>query len=282
MIVQGKLEALQRAKEEHRKLIEIAKSNVDKLDDEESSLETQTELEDQVESQESELEETESLILIKGKGLTEEQKAKLLALIEEFKQGNSEFKVKVASKKDAIKVRLKAQGLSEEEIELKIEEKIEKVKENREKVAQHQVDQATKMYELASKLIEKAQNEKNVAITQETLDLKAKAEAKLGEAKTTFETKEFVKAIELARDSKKLSALTIASIRGVKKDQIDRRVTKIEEREEFRKKVLEERKEFRDKLLEIKENREESDEEDDSEESDDNVVGRKRIRRILE
>ncbi|MEK6863029.1 MAG: hypothetical protein AABW57_02610, partial [Nanoarchaeota archaeon] len=139
-----------------------------------------------------------------------------------------------------------------------------------------------KMFELASKLIEKAQTDKNVTIKQETLDLKAKAEVKLNEAKQALTNKEFRKTVELARESKKLSTLTIASIRGLEKELIENKLEKIKESEELREKLREQLKErqekikeklkeqsesLKEKLEELKEQRKENKEEGSSENS---------------
>ena len=277
MAKENKIEALARAKEEHRKLIEKAKVNLQVSGEDEEDLEEQSEIEVEIEGQESKLEDLENFALIKAKGLTDEQRQKLLALMEEFRNQNAEIRLKVAQNKQEIKVRLKAKGLNETELEGR-EQKLE---ENLERFASHQVNQSEKMLELASALIVKAQTNANITIKQETLDLKAKAGAKLSEAKLSLSSKEFEKAVDLARESKKLSALTIASIRGLEKDLIENKLERIKESEELREKLKEQLEERREQLKEEKDKvreglkerlekiKENSGSEDDEDENDD-------------
>ncbi len=246
MVAKNNLEALERSRIEHKKYIELAERNLEGLDGNERAIKTHVRLEVRLEEQINQVDELESLILIKAKGLTEEQKAKLLALIEEFRNQNDNIEVKIKSKKDSLKIRLKARGLDEDEIEDEFEEEFNKTKLTREEIierkAQHQINQAEKMYVLASRLIEKAQggstgNETNttrprIGVTNRTLELHAKAKTKLDEAKSEFEAKHFFVAVELAHASKKLSALTIASIHGgVNERALNKRLEELEEEE---------------------------------------------------
>ncbi|MEK6835545.1 MAG: hypothetical protein AABX55_00805, partial [Nanoarchaeota archaeon] len=155
-------------------------------------------------------------------------------------------------KKDVIKTRLRAKGLTEEEIKLRIKERRERLEVNLEERVQHQIDQATKMLELANRLIEKAQTEKNVTIRQITLDLKAKAESKLNESNAALTDSKFRLAIELARQSKKLSALTIASIRGIKEEKLDEELEELEEEEDELEELEEELEEEGEDEIEVK------------------------------
>ncbi|MEK6907051.1 MAG: DUF5667 domain-containing protein, partial [Nanoarchaeota archaeon] len=196
----NKLEGLQRAKEEHRKLVQKAKAELETLGDDEDDLDLQNEVEDELEDQENKIEDLENVVLIKIKGLTEEQRAKLLELVQSFRSENTEIKIKVKDNKVKIKAKLKTRGVNETELE-EIEEEVE-FEERAERFATHQVEQSEKMFNLASRLIEKAQSKKNITISQETLDLKADAEEKLNEAKTALTNKEFKEAVELARESK--------------------------------------------------------------------------------
>lgn len=342
MAKENKLEALARAKEEHRRLVLKARNNLEVSGESEQDLETQVGLESEIEKQETKLDDLENIVLIRARGLTEEQKQRLLALMEEFRNQNAEIKIKVSQNKLEIKTRLKAKGINETEIE----EREAKFEENAERFANHQVDQAEKMFDLAFRLIEKVQlgetenetessekeevkvnvegeisqeaqvkldelveeiraretgkieikikaennevktevegdlteneqakldelklqiessseteievefekeleskSSEKLTIKQETIELHAKAEAKLNEAKQALTDKKFKEAVELARESKKLSALTIASIRGIGKEIIDIRLEKIEEVE----KIREERRELKEKVEE--------------------------------
>ncbi len=274
----NKLEELERTKEEHRKLVQKAKFELETLGEDEGDLDLQNEVESELEEQETKIEDLENVVLIKTKGLTEEQKSRLLELVESFRSENADIKVKVNEKKLEIKAKLKARGVNE----TKLEEKEAKLEANAERFANHQIDQAQKMFDLASSLIEKASSEKNVTISEKTLEVKADAEEKLNEAKTALTNKEFRKTVELARESKKLSTLTIASIRGLEKELIENKLEKIKESEELREKLREQLKErqekikeklkeqsesLKEKLEELKEQRKENKEEGSSENS---------------
>lgn len=244
MAKEDKLEALQRASKEHKKLLEKVRSNLKESGENEADLEKQSNIEIELENQENKAEDLENIILVKAKGLTDEQRQKLLTLISSFKNETSDLKVKVLEDKQAIIKKLKAKGVNE----TKLEEKEIKLGENAERFANQEVEQSKKMFELASKLIEKAKTDKNVTIKQETLDLKAKAELKLNEAKQALTNKEFRKTVELARESKKLSALTIASIRGLEKELIIEKANQFENKEKLV-------KEKREALENLKENK---------------------------
>ncbi|MEK6861736.1 MAG: hypothetical protein AABY07_07235, partial [Nanoarchaeota archaeon] len=104
--------------------------------------------------QQEQVDEFEALILIKAKGLTEEQKQKLLALIEEFNAQNDNFELKLVNKEDSLRVRLRARGLTAQQIETEYEQEKNKTmnltkEEILQRRAQHKIDQAQKMYDLA-------------------------------------------------------------------------------------------------------------------------------------
>ena len=304
MAAKNKLESLERIRNEHRKYLDIAERNIDSSDDDsEDALEKQARIEIKLKEQKGQVEELESLILLKAKGLTEEQKQKLLELIKEFEAENEDLELKITDKTNVVKTRLKAKGLSEDEIEIEFEHsKNETINLTREDIlerkASHKIDQAEKMYNLAARLIKKVQNrygnETNTtsnktikfSISDTTLELHAKAKSELDQAKLDLEAKEYFKAIENAHDSKKLSALTIASIhRGINDRAMEERLEKIEidklkeYREEERrlteeqiKALKERRKELEEKLKErikqLKEHRNGDDDNDDLDDDD--------------
>ncbi len=253
MAAEGKLEYMERLRAEHKRYLDIAESN---FDDSEAFVETQVQFESSVQDQVSQVNEIESVILLKTRGLTEDQKTRLLALIEEFRSQNQNLELKIESKRDVLKTRLKAKGLSDDEIEVEIEQGFED--DDREGTledrAMHQVNQSQKMYDLASRLINKYQNfvsnntnsTGNTSLSR-TLELYAKAKVKLDEANKNLAEQLYIKAIESARESKRISALTIASIHGsFRKDLIWDRLNKIEDAKE----KLEKRKESLEKIRE--------------------------------
>jgi len=294
MMAEDKLESLEKSRSQYRKYIDLAEKNIDKIDDD-NDLEEQAKLRVRLDEQSNQIDELESVILIKANGLSDAQKEKLLALIEEFKSQNQDVEVRFNDKNEAIKIKLKARGSSEEEIKNKFDDEVNKTKNlTREDIlkrkAQHQVNQAQKMYDLSSKLIEKAKgivpsNETNSTINQarkfeireKTLELHKQALEKLNEAKSALDSNEFLKAIEKARESKKLSALTIASIHGkLNEAALEKRIDKImleKEKErlevlrERQKNLLERERELKDKLRE--KTLDEKDERDDDKNDDD-------------
>jgi|SRR3989344_4568350 len=224
----NKLEALQRAREEHRRLIQKVRTDAEDIDEEDvETFETQAELESEIETQENEVNELENIVLIRAKGLTEEQRQKLLDLVESFRNDTSEIRLKFNERKEELRIKLKEKGVNETELE----EREAKFLETAERFASHEVEQAEKMFTLASGLIDKSSG-KNFTIKQETLNVKTKAEEKLNEAKTALTNKEFKKTVELAREAKKLSALVIASIRGLQKELIANRLENLEKQKE--------------------------------------------------
>jgi len=258
----NKLEALQRAREEHRRLIQKVRTDAGNLDEEDvKTFETHAELESEIETQENEVNELENVVLIRAKGLTEEQRQEFLDLVESFRNDTSEIKIKFNERKEELRVKLKDKGFNETDLE----EREAKFLETAERFASHEVEQAEKMFNLASGLIGKS-SEKNFTIKQETLDVKTKAEEKLNEAKAALINKEYKKTVELAREAKKLSALVIASIHGLQKDLIAKRLENLEKQREKLQEELEERLKSRaEKAAEETE----SDEEETSENSDD-------------
>jgi hypothetical protein len=252
MAKENKLEKMQKIKEEHQKLIQTAIKNIESSGETEDDLEKQIELESKIEEQETSSEDLEDFA-ISNKNMNKERLQEMLQLTKEFKEGNAQLKSKINENKQAITTRLKAKGVAEE----KINERLAKIEDKNEKLAAHQIDQSEKMYNLALKLIEKAKTDKNVTIKQETLDLKAKAESKLNEAKKLLEDKKYSEAVDLARESKKYSALTIASIRGLNQETITKITSNVEELKKLKeeqKEVLEKIKEKRNELLDENKN----------------------------
>jgi hypothetical protein len=226
MAKENKLDALQRANKEHKQLLEKARSDLKEVGENEADLEKQSKIELELENQENKAEDLENIILLKAQGLTDEQRQKLLDLISSFKNETSSLKVKVLEDKQALVTKLRERGVNE----TKLDEKAIRLGEDAEKLANQEIEQSKKMFDLASKLIEKAQANKNLTLKQETLDSKTKAESKLNEAKQALVNEEFRKVVELARESKKLSTLTIASIQGLSKGLIKEKINELEEK----------------------------------------------------
>lgn len=274
MVNTNKIDALAKAREEHKRLIEKIKADLKTSGETESDLDKQSEIEVELEDQENKVEDLENVVLIKAEGLRDEQRQKLLDLIKEFRNQTLDVRIKVSENKQDIIKRLRAKGFNEE----KLEEKEARLEANAERFAVHEINQSERMLELTSKLIEKAKDEKNITIGQETFDLKAKAEEKLNEARQTLTDKKYKESVELARESKKLSVLAIASIHGKSKGLIENKLKQLEDKQKLKlerelvRKVKEGRKEIKEKVKEELKKRKEKLEEksgDDEEGSED-------------
>lgn len=240
MIVEDNLDSLEKIKTEHSKYLDIAQENIALLEENEDALEIQAELEVSLDEQETQIDEIDSLILLKSNELTDEEEDQLLDFIEEVEIEKDEVEFEVEDKGVSIKAKLRGTGLNEENIQdmLDFHRNLSKnftrediLKRN----ANHQVDQAQKMYDLASRLIEKAKNINNTNMTvnftlgDRTLELHEEAKLKLDEAKTDLEEMHYLLAIGHAHQSKRLSALTIASIHhGISPVALADRLEKIE------------------------------------------------------
>src|SRR3989338_8552512 len=85
MVEENKLDAVQKAEERHRKLIENVRARMDEIgEDDEEDLETNLEFENEIEEQEAEVDEIKTKIEIKG-DLSAEQRKLLDKLIESLK-----------------------------------------------------------------------------------------------------------------------------------------------------------------------------------------------------
>ena len=121
MVIKNKLEVLKKVKNEHKRYLDIAEKHIETLDTDEKAIKKHARIKVKLEEQKEEVDDLEALILIKARGLTDAQKEKLLALVEEFRKDNYNIEIKIESKKDILKTRLKAKGIKEEDIEIEYE-----------------------------------------------------------------------------------------------------------------------------------------------------------------
>ncbi len=265
MAAKNNLEGVERAKVQYQNHLEKAKDSLDKLNNDQDSFKNQATIQARLDADKNQVDEFESFILVKTQGLTEEQRQKLLSLIEEFKAQNENVELKILNKREILKTRLKAQGRNETDIEDEFENESNQTRNlTKEDVlmrkANHQYGQAEKMYNLASRLIDKFQNRFNVnetnatvngTLNSRTLELHAKAKAELDQAKVELDVKNYFKSVEHSRSSKKLSALTIATIHGGNRS-FEERLEKIEDRED---KIKEHRDEIKSRIEDLKDKR---------------------------
>ncbi len=292
MVAKDNLKGLERARFEHEKYLKIAEKNIDSLNEDKGLIRGQVKIKSRLDGQKGQIEELESLIMLKVNNLNSEQKEKLISLVEGFKSENENIEAKFVNKEESLKLKLKEKGITEKEIELEVEDEksIEDNKQNIKFKAEHQINQAEKMYELAGRLIEKYEQNNNT-INQSVFDLRDKSKNALDLAKKNLELNEFFKSIEFARDSKRLSVLTISSLHGkFNAEVLEKRLEQIEEKIGFKIKDIEKnkellkrfkdenkdlikefkdnRKELLDKRRDFKEEKDDSDSDDDTEDSD--------------
>ena len=110
MIEQKKLDAAEKAKEEHGRALGRVKDKIKEIKDEdpEDEIEDELDVEDGVEEHESEIEELETEIEAKIKGnLTAEQKALVDQLIESFKGEVGKLKIEIKNEQEKTKIKIK-------------------------------------------------------------------------------------------------------------------------------------------------------------------------------
>ncbi len=127
MVKENKLDAAEKAKEEHSNLLNKVKESVQELENDNSTeeIEEEIEIEKELEEHEDDIEEvnTELKVKIKIEGtITAEQKALISSLLDSLKGQTGEIKMAIKNKKDKTKIKIKQEtGKSEEEIEKEIE-----------------------------------------------------------------------------------------------------------------------------------------------------------------
>ncbi len=252
MIEQNKWDAAQKAKTRHEEISGRLKTRFEnEVGDDEEEIELQAEFESELDEQENEIQEIETRVEIRG-DLNEEQKIKLMELIESLRSEGRDVRLKIDSREDRLKIKLKEKGLTETEIEERIEDRKETGMDN---ALRNRIEHVKREIEKSETYLNNNNREelkKHLQLAREILD----------EADDAVEKKEFENAKELI-----LKALRLAvSVRG---DFV------ISERLEDRKELIKERIDERKELLErqrneLKEDNEldekiEDDEDDDEE-----------------
>lgn len=148
MIERKKVEAAEKALEGHEELLERARERIHKLEDLEG-LENNLELETELEEQENEIGDIDlgSEVL----ELNLEQRERVRNLVDKLKIKNQELRQKVELKKEALRLRLKEKGVSEVEIEEKIQDKenegLKRAFENRVENVEKQIERSEEFFE---------------------------------------------------------------------------------------------------------------------------------------
>jgi hypothetical protein len=303
MVERGNVDAAEKAKIRHKELINKLRVRIDDLDDD-PNFETELEIETELEDQENEIEEIETKIEIK-RGLSEEQKTRLKAFLEELRSSGSEVKLKIENKKGELKSRLRAKGVGEADIKKRIEDvkdkglrkslklRIEHVKREIEKSKEKLKDAdenalgdlnvAKKKLEQATEEIEKGNFEEAKNLINEALKLavlvRGENNSKLRAVREVLRERSELKQEARVRLDKAKKLLK-SGIKVREEDELKKFLEKDDkERKEIIKRDLDKAEDkIKNFLDDLEENMEEEDEgeEDDNKVLYDNVVGRQK------
>jgi len=244
MIEKNKLDAAEKARISHEEISKKLKARFeDEVETDEEGIELQAEAEAEIEEQEAEIEDIKTRIEIKGE-LSEEQRAKLMELIENLKSNGKDIRLKVDSRKNKLKIKLKEEGLTEVEIEERIENKKEIGLDNalRNRI-EHVKREIEKSREHLSQNKSGVDND-NLVELREQLDT---ADETLFEAEKKIEEEEYDDSKELINKALKLAVLVrgndkrFEASREILKERLKKELG--EEKLERARERLEERKE---------------------------------------
>ena len=203
MIEENKLEAANKAKEEHGKNLLKIKKNIEVIEEDDSLeeikdiVEIERELEEHGDNVEEIFGELKVKIEIEGE-ITQEQKELINSILNSLEDQTGEVEIEIKNKKNKIKIEIEREtGKSEEEIEIEIED-IEK-------------ERGIKKQEKASEEIEEAKEEfdefleevkeKNIGVSQ---DLINQFNSLIEQATNEFNQGNFIEARKLAKQAERL------------------------------------------------------------------------------
>ena len=275
MIDENKLDAAEKAKIKHEEISQKLKARFEnKVEADDDEIELQAEIENEIEEQEAEIEDIKTRIEIRGE-LSEEQRAKLMELVESLKSSGNDVRLKIDSRKDRLKISLKEKGLTEIEIEERIKSEKETGSENA----------LTNRIEHVKREIEKSREHldqnKNNLDNDKLVELRVQldtADETVSEAGKKVEEKKYDEARELINKALRLAVLVrgnekrFEANREILKDELKREVG-----EERLERAMEKLREKEDRL-EIKREKLEARNEarkiaEDSEDEDDDLEG---------
>ncbi len=212
MIEENKLEAAEKAKNEHGKTLVKVKDNVKgiekakALEEIENIIEIEKELVEHDENVEKTFEELKIKIEVKGQ-ITQQQRDLINSILEGLKGQTGEVEIEIENKKDKTKIKIKQEtGKSDEEIEDEIEgiEKKQGLLEKRKERADEQIkDSKEDLNDLGEELQEhklEGHVEDDTAITK----LMGEARAKLTKAEEAFNNNDFGEAFGQANAAEQL------------------------------------------------------------------------------
>jgi len=211
MVVENKVNAAQKAQNEHVKTLEKVKTSITALsrDNSTEELEQEIELERELEEHEEEIEtisgELKIKIEIKG-GITPEQQALIDSVLNLMQNKTGEVKIKIENKKGETKIKIKAEtGKAEEEIEDEIKELEERagLSDIKQKKAEEQIDDALEeLAEVKAKLLEVNPTQVNITAVNELI---LQSEQRLAQAQEAFNETKFGKAFGQANAAEQLA-----------------------------------------------------------------------------
>ena len=204
---EGKFDKLEKARKEHKEEIEKIKQNLDLVAEENpnEALDNELAVEAELEKQENEFENVETVLDLKVVGkLNDEQLAKLKEFLSSVKDGNAQIKLRVNDHKLKIKAKLKEQGKTDEEVEAelkKLEEK-HKLKEVKKEVAQHAIERLEhKLAKLKEITQKQKENGKDVTLMEQRL---TDVEVVLTQIKTKLSQNDLVKIRDLIKSAEQM------------------------------------------------------------------------------
>ena len=212
MVEENKLEAAEKAKEEHGKNLLKVKQNIKEIEEDDSKKEIKEviEIEKELEELNEEVEDVNTGLKIKIKiegTLTEEQKALINSLLDSLEGQTGEVEIEIKNKKDKTKIKIKQEtGKSDEEIEDEIEEIEEEqglADIKKEKAAEEIEDVKEDLNELEEELQEH-KSEGHVADETPITNLIYNAKKKLSNAEEAFSKNDFGEAFGQANAAKQL------------------------------------------------------------------------------
>ena len=274
MIERNKIDAAEKAKARHEEISEKLKLRFEnEVDADDKDVELQAEIENEIEEQEDEIEGMKTRIEIKGE-LTEEQRAKLMEFVDDLKSNGNDVRLKIDARKDRLKVKLKEEGLTEIEIEDKIEKRKETGLDN---ALRNRIEHVKREIEKSRGHLSRNKNSFNNEVLNELRGQLDTSEETLAEAAKKLEEKEYDDAKELITKALKLAVLVrgnekrFESNREILKEELKKELGE-ERLERAREKLIERKEELKEMKEKVEERKKEpdekSDDEDETEEED--------------
>lgn len=211
MVIENKVNAAQKAQNEHVKTLEKVKTSVTALSRDNSTqeltetLEIEKEIEEHEEEVETVSEELKIKIEVKG-GVTAEQQALIDSVLTLMQNKTGEVKIKIENKKDETKIKIKVEtGKTDEEIEDEVEKLEEKtgLLDIKQAKAQEQIDDALEeLAEVQALLLQVNETQVNVTAVKVLI---SQAEDHLARSQEAFNETKLGEAFGLATSAERLA-----------------------------------------------------------------------------